>query len=209
MSSQLTAAKVKLTFHQRRQVGLRISGKVHTRPEQDPKYDKFAKGLQARNSMVVFPLKRHPLESEALKWTMTDQMKQRPDRIPRETQYSVPFLVIQNERDFKDMMSHLITQDLLAFDMEMNVYKGYYTNYAAMLQISSTTRDFLICPFLLHDQIPQLWEITEDPKIMKLLFDARNDVKACQFQWKLFFVGLMDMQLAYMEFFPKIGESDH
>lgn len=188
-------------FHARRNEGLRLSGRVKVKPQDNPEYSNFTQRLRERNEWEEFPVKRHPKQLEAETWNFTKDMRARPAFQPviQEPRKS-PIYFVNTRSNFEEMFQHLKSQNLLALDLENNIECGYWTSYACVLQISTLTKDFIVCPFILHREITRLREITENPKILKLTFSSFNDLKTFQTQWNLFFVGMIDVQKVFMEF---------
>jgi ribonuclease D len=200
----------KRNFREKKEIGQRISGKARIRPQNNHRYSNFNRALRLRNEWTEYPFPQHPKKAIAETWYMTNEMKARPafpptpPTEPRRTSINI----VESQEDFEEMMIHLKTQHLIAIDLENSLEPGYWgINHAALLQISSETRDYIICPYMCHDEIETLRDFMLDPKIMKLMFDATNDLKCMATQWQMLIVGLMDMQKAFMEFFPKICEN--
>ena len=192
-----------MSFEERKRAGRAISGTPRLRPQDDPRYRDFIAALRLRNSSIGFSRSVHPLQATAAAWNLTEPTKRFP-KGKLDIDLEIPVDFVDTIQKFEEMMKHLTRQKEIALDLEMSLYDGYWTKYACLLQISTWTRDYLVCPFRLQKEIPKLATITNNPDIVKLIFDAGNDLKAFQFQWDLFFVGMLDIQVVYMQFFPRI-----
>jgi len=195
--------EVKKSFKERVDQGCKLSGTVSIKPIDDPRYVSFAERIRRMNRCQVWPMTKHPLENQVNTWYPNNAMRIRPATLITEIDHASTIHWIDQPKDFAKMMEHLQQQQIMAFDLEMAIFKGYWYNHPCLMQISTLTRDFLVCPFSLQTEIESLSKITMDQTKLKLFFAAANDIRAFQLQWKLFFVGMIDLQHVFKEFYPR------
>ena len=85
--------------------------------------------------------------------------------------------------------------EIIAVDLENHSYRSYL-GYTCLIQISSTKMDYIIDPLKLSGEIYRLNEIFTNPKIIKVMHGANNDIQWLQRDFGIFMVNLFDTHQA-------------
>ncbi|MGV3538894.1 MAG: ribonuclease D [Rufibacter sp.] len=86
-----------------------------------------------------------------------------------------PVHVVQTAADLQAATEHLRQKPELALDLEFDQHHYTYGFTLCLIQISDGHTCFLIDPFPLDDLQP-LWDVLEDPAIVKIFHHANNDL---------------------------------
>jgi len=163
-------------------------GRCLVRPQ-----DKFPAVLAARqrlNSQLVFPVSRHPHHDRASSFTLSAPMLE-------DLSFGKPIShFVDSPVRLRNMISHLVTQSQLSFDIESN-HDDSFISMICLIQISSATENYMVDVFPLYDLIAQeLGPIFANPAILKILHDS-NDVQLLQRNFNIFCEATINMQEVY------------
>jgi ribonuclease D len=114
--------------------------------------------------------------------------KNRPDQPEGRLEF------IQTEASFEDFLDAIEHEPVLGVDTEANSMHAYREELC-LIQVSSSTRDFLLDPMAGLDLDPLL-DILEDPKIVKVFHDAEFDLFLLGRAYDLRMQGLFDTKVA-------------
>jgi len=107
------------------------------------------------------------------------------------TYEDTPLIMVNTKELLQEMISELSKCPEIAIDLEhhdMNSYQGF----TCLIQMSSRSKDYIIDPFELFDDLVELNEITCDPKIIKVLHGADRDIKWLQRDFGVYIVNMFD-----------------
>jgi len=111
------------------------------------------------------------------------------------TLQNVPLHWIDTEDGLKEMYGKLKSESIIAVDLEHHSFHSY-TGLVSLIQISSSTEDFLIDPILLREalQSPELSlnSVLADPKILKIFHGAESDIAWLQRDFDTLVVNMFD-----------------
>ena len=74
--------------------------------------------------------------------------------------------IVNNPETYQQMLAHLATQDTIAIDTESNSLHAYHER-VCLIQLSSSTADFLVDPFV-FDDLSELGDLFARSDIQKV-----------------------------------------
>ncbi|EAN31122.2 3'-5' exonuclease family protein [Theileria parva strain Muguga] len=117
--------------------------------------------------------------------TRTDESS--PDKIR--------YKIIDNEADFNSMLDKLKNIRVLSLDVEHHDTETY-RGFICLVQLSTPEENYIIDPFKIFGKMNKLNRLTTDPKILKIMHGASNDVVWLQRDFNIFVVNLFDTREA-------------
>jgi ribonuclease D len=103
--------------------------------------------------------------------------------------------VVDSNSSYWIMHYHLQRQNMLGVDMERSMHS--HLNIISLIQISSTSRNYLIDIFAIPNECcVNLRKILEDTSILKVVIDLKNDFMALQQDFKINMFPVVDLQYA-------------
>lgn len=105
-----------------------------------------------------------------------------------------PASIVNNAATYSEMLAHLITQPDLAIDTESNSLHAYHER-VCLIQLSSSTRDFLLDPFAFKD-LSELGTLFARPDIQKIFHAGDYDVACLKRDFDFSFHNIFDTMIA-------------
>ena len=93
------------------------------------------------------------------------------------------------------MIKELQEEVIIGMDVEHHNYRTYL-GITCLIQISSSSKDYLVDPFPLWSDLPLLNEITANPKIVKVLHGCDSDIDWLQRDFSLYLRNVFDTHQA-------------
>lgn len=106
-----------------------------------------------------------------------------------------PLSYIDTKELLDQMINELKTETEIGIDLEAHTYRSFQ-GITCLLQISSRTKDYIVDPFPIWQDLTSLNEILADPKILKIFHGARNDIQWLQRDFSLYVVNMFDSYVA-------------
>ncbi len=115
-----------------------------------------------------------------------------------------PFVLVDRQSTFEDMLVALRDERVLAFDTESDsLYRYRYR--VCLVQISAPSCDFLVDTLSVPDLSP-LGELLADPSVEKVFHAAENDVLSLKKDFQFRFARVFDTMIAARILgFPRVG----
>ncbi|XP_955073.1 3'-5' exonuclease, putative [Theileria annulata] len=110
-------------------------------------------------------------------------------------QNKIDYKLIDNESDFNAMLDKLKNSRILSMDVEHHDTETY-RGFICLLQLSTPQENYIIDPFKIFGKMNKLNRLTTDPKILKIMHGACNDVIWLQRDFNIFVVNLFDTREA-------------
>ncbi|CAG9467820.1 unnamed protein product [Pedinophyceae sp. YPF-701] len=115
---------------------------------------------------------------------------------PPQPEAATSFVFVDTDEQLAECAAHLAAQPEVAVDLEHHDLHSF-EGVTCLIQASSRTRDFVIDALVLRHAIPSaLGPVFEDPKIVKVLHEAREDVSWLQRDFGIWIVTLFDTAVA-------------
>ena len=102
--------------------------------------------------------------------------------------------IVNNSETYQQMLAHLATQDTIAIDTESNSLHAYHER-VCLIQLSSSTSDFLLDPFVL-DNLNELGDLFARSDIQKVFHAGDYDIGCLKRDFDLTFHNVYDTMLA-------------
>lgn len=155
------------------------------------------KAVSKRNQMTFFPTVFHPHAAKILDWIPSPAMLKTVQPQHQFDINSSHFKEIKNEQQLVAMCEHLRKVKSFSVDLEFHSQHSYW-GYLPLLQVSTTTTDYVIDLLALYNQVStHLKPIFEDSATLKLFFDSKNDVRYLQRDFDIFPVAIIDLQIVH------------
>ncbi|CAF2152211.1 unnamed protein product [Brassica rapa] len=104
----------------------------------------------------------------------------------------IPFTLVEEINDLKDLAAKLSSVDEFAVDLEHNQYRSFQ-GLTCLMQISTRTEDYIVDTFKLWDHIgTYLRDIFKDPKKKKVMHGADRDIIWLQRDFGIYVCNLFD-----------------
>ena len=138
----------------------------------------------------------HPylFELEMLRPQEEQLLRANVDRKPRGLEESCCILVDTAEK-LKTMIDELKAEPVVALDTEAHRYRSYL-GITSLVQLSSPDKDWIVDPYPIWSEMTMLNELFADPKILKVIHGADNDVLWLQRDFSVYLVNLFDTHIA-------------
>lgn len=95
----------------------------------------------------------------------------------------------------KAMIAELKAEPVVAVDTEAHRYRSYL-GITSLVQLSSPDKDWIVDPYPIWSEMTTLNELFADPKIVKVIHGADNDVMWLQRDFSVYLVNLFDTHVA-------------
>eukprot|EP00405_Crypthecodinium_cohnii_P012226 CAMPEP_0206438304 /NCGR_PEP_ID=MMETSP0324_2-20121206/11554_1 /ASSEMBLY_ACC=CAM_ASM_000836 /TAXON_ID=2866 /ORGANISM="Crypthecodinium cohnii, Strain Seligo" /LENGTH=869 /DNA_ID=CAMNT_0053905745 /DNA_START=57 /DNA_END=2663 /DNA_ORIENTATION=+ len=105
---------------------------------------------------------------------------------------------VEQLREMIDEIKSTCAGKEIAVDVEHHDYRSY-KGFVCLVQISTRTKDFIVDPFDIFEQMHMLNEIFADPSIVKVLHGADKDVIWLQRDFSVYLVNMFDTGQATRE----------
>ncbi len=105
-----------------------------------------------------------------------------------------PASIVNSPETYQQMLAHLATQDTIAIDTESNSLHAYHER-VCLIQLSSSTSDFLLDPFVL-DNLNELGDLFARSDIQKVFHAGDYDIGCLKRDFDLTFHNVYDTMLA-------------
>ncbi|XP_035701305.1 exosome complex exonuclease rrp6-like [Folsomia candida] len=186
--SQFSTAS--LTKTQQRKIDYIKKLKMFKKPSIPQRCQEYINRRIMLNKLLFFDKIVHPYYERVMSFKLS------PENLEIRKVDEGNVMLINDEKRFKFMCSHLSQQKEIAIDTEFgNMY--FYRECIALIQISSYDYDFIVDPFLVYPFMKEFLEpIFLNESILKLVF-SENDVPRFQRDFDMFFVGVIDLQSVY------------
>jgi len=105
-----------------------------------------------------------------------------------------PLVFVQSPTELRQMISEIQATCVgkeIAVDVEHHDFRSY-RGFVCLIQISTRTKDFIVDPFDMFEQMHMLNEIFSDPIIVKVLHGADRDIIWLQRDFSVFVVNMFD-----------------
>lgn len=159
-------------------------GRVKIRPQASRKFLHFRQSVNHK----VFPT-INPNAELISNWKLNERMIERSSSVARTPKYSL----ITNTDTLKGIQRELKTSIVLGVDTESSSSFSYVA-FLCLLQISTSSNDFIIDCILLHDEIYEvLRDVFADPNILKIVHGI-HEVQGLQRDFNIYSVGVIDLQ---------------
>ncbi|XP_013733239.2 protein RRP6-like 1 isoform X4 [Brassica napus] len=104
----------------------------------------------------------------------------------------IPFKLVEEINDLKDLAAKLSSVDEFAVDLEHNQYRSFQ-GLTCLMQISTRTEDYIVDTFKLWDHVgTYLRDIFKDPKKKKVMHGADRDIIWLQRDFGIYVCNLFD-----------------
>jgi len=134
----------------------------------------------------------HPYQYELDRFDCTPQQLQ---AVPSPTMplpvEATPYEFVKTSSQLPALLSHLSEQTEFAVDLEHHSYRSFQ-GITCLMQISTSTKDFLIDTIELRADLQLLNEVFTHPKIVKVLHGADSDVEWLQRDLGIYVVNMFD-----------------
>ncbi|XP_055388789.1 uncharacterized protein LOC129617701 [Condylostylus longicornis] len=107
---------------------------------------------------------------------------------------TTPLVMIRTAEDLDNMIREIVDDPRcreVAIDLEHHSQHSY-RGITCLIQMSTRSKDFIIDPVNLQDELVRLNEITADPRIVKVLHGSDSDVIWLQRDFAVYLVNLFD-----------------
>jgi len=135
----------------------------------------------------------HPYAAEirAVRWPPSMVSVIKPELYKRLE--DTPLVMIADKQGLRHMLDELRAQkpSEIAIDLEHH-NKHSFRGFTCLIQMSTRSKDFIIDPFDLMEDLTVLNEITADPSIVKVLHGADSDVMWLQRDFSVYIVNMFD-----------------
>ena len=111
---------------------------------------------------------------------------------------STPLEFVSTEQDFYRMMQELRQSSEIAVDLENHSLRSYQ-GLCCLVQISTRTKDYIVDPLAISEQMPILGVVLADPCIVKVLHGSDMDIEWLQRDFGLYVVNMFDTGVAAKE----------
>lgn len=148
----------------------------------------------------------HPYEFELEQFTAPENCMSTSPEVPHfKTVEEVPLVMVDTEEKLKSLLIALSNENEIAVDLEAHSYRTYQ-GITCLMQISTTTTDFIVDTLELWDCLSCLNEVFCNPNILKVFHGADRDVEWLQRDFGLYLVNLFDTyQAAKLLNFPTLS----
>jgi len=200
----------KQQFWTKSQLAVREFGRSRTRPQERKDCIMFLELARQRNKTDHFPIFQHPLRSQIEGWKFSLSIL----TSGAQEHTNTDCVLVEKTTTFTTMLKDLLLNTELAIDAEMSLHhQGYHGNYLCVLQISTPKVDYIIDTLKMAGEMHQLKQVLQNPAILKIFHGGDNDILALQADYKMFVVGVLDMQIVYQHLFnqerPKFEKLVH
>lgn len=136
----------------------------------------------------------HPYADEiaAVSWPDSTFKMRKPQR--HRSMDDTPLIKIETAHELREMITEIkgtCVGKEIAVDVEHHDLRSYH-GFVCLVQISTRSKDFLVDPFGIFEEMHWLNEIFTDPNIVKVLHGADRDVLWLQRDFSVFFVNMFD-----------------
>ena len=104
-------------------------------------------------------------------------------------------ILVDTADKLKAMIAELKAQPVVALDTEAHRYRSYL-GITSLVQLSSPDKDWIVDPYPIWSEMTLLNELFADPKIVKVIHGADNDVLWLQRDFSVYLVNLFDTHIA-------------
>eukprot|EP00397_Hematodinium_sp_SG-2012_P004499 GEMP01004511.1.p1 GENE.GEMP01004511.1~~GEMP01004511.1.p1 ORF type:complete len:1099 (+),score=243.05 GEMP01004511.1:40-3336(+) len=102
-----------------------------------------------------------------------------------------PLIMVNTKKELDIMIAELKQVPEIAIDLEHHDLHSYH-GFTCLIQLSSRSKDYIIDPFGLFDELHVLNEITCDPAILKVFHGADLDIQWLQRDFGVYVVNMFD-----------------
>ncbi|ODM94246.1 Exosome component 10 [Orchesella cincta] len=143
------------------------------------------------NHLDEYPATNHPAEDAVSAFKITEEHL-KPVEMAKERE----FWYVEDQSKLEDMRKIITSKTVIGVDVEVDSEYSYVP-IITLIQISCDTHDFVIDATKLFPFITEsLQSVFLDNKIVKLVF-GQNDIREFKRDFSLYFVGVIDVQLAH------------
>jgi ribonuclease D len=152
-------------------------------------------GLDDLQKINPFESTIREAQKQTPKWLWESKRLFLPMRtLKTKSQQTIPFLFVETEEQFNQMSSHLLdlNQHLaIAVDLEHHSLRSFQ-GFTCLMQISTSTHDYVIDTLSLRHLIPKLSPLFLSPNIVKVLHGADYDIEWLQKDFGIYVCQLFD-----------------
>eukprot|EP00088_Acartia_fossae_P033021 TRINITY_DN3379_c0_g1_i1.p1 TRINITY_DN3379_c0_g1~~TRINITY_DN3379_c0_g1_i1.p1 ORF type:complete len:868 (-),score=234.75 TRINITY_DN3379_c0_g1_i1:296-2899(-) len=147
----------------------------------------------------------HPYLFEIERLTHDEEMLAHTEATLPKTVETTEMKYVQTSDELREMISELRAHSVIGVDVEGHTYRSYQ-GITCLIQLSTNTKDYLVDPFNIWEEMTQLNEIFADPKIVKVLHGCAQDVVWLQRDFSLYLVNVFDThQAGKLLGFPRLS----
>jgi len=185
-------------FWERNELAIKKFGKSKIRPQEREACFMFLELARERNKNDEFAFVQHPMQSQIEEWVFDQTILTNGAQALEKTKC----ILVDELKYFDSMLEDLLLYEEIAIDGEMSLHhQGYHGTYLCVLQISTSETDYIIDVLKMAGEMFRLKQILQNPTILKIFHGGDNDILALQADYKLFVIGLLDMQIVYKRLF--------
>ena len=133
----------------------------------------------------------HPYQHEIDAFEYTDHQLSYEPEIPPRALEETPLHMINSQEDLDMLLAKLSAEPFFAIDLENHNYRSYQ-GFVCLMQLSTTTEDFIVDTLLLRSKLSQLNVVFTNPRIVKILHGCDSDVVWLQRDFGLYLVNVFD-----------------
>merc|ERR1719233_2658644 len=133
----------------------------------------------------------HPYLFEIERFKPIDFMVENCEaRMPKSVDVT-ELVMVETPSQLSDMINYLKQYQVIGVDLEGHTYRTYQ-GITCLIQISTDTRDYLVDPFNIWEEMTGLNEIFANPNIVKVLHGCQQDIMWLQRDFSVYLVNVFD-----------------
>ncbi|CAB4056949.1 RRP6 [Lepeophtheirus salmonis] len=149
----------------------------------------------------------HPYLFEIQHFKMYPSLLEHQDTTPIKPIEQTPLVWVSSPGDLDTMIQDLLKEKEIAVDLEAHNYRSFM-GFTCLIQISTSSKDYLIDPFPIWSEMTCLNQVFTHPKILKIFHGADSDVIWLQRDFSLYLVNVFDtFRASVLLEFPKGSRS--